>query len=645
MFRLFKKRPEAVKKYVLAFILGVTSIGMIVTLAPIFPGSDSEALEANVLAEISGTPITSQDLQRNIQSHLRNSPLANDPQMVARIASLVLDDMILRRALWSQAKKLGVEVSDAEVQDGIRTSMPFLYPNGTFVGLDRYRDVISQQTGLSVPQFEAQYRESLLLVKMNAIITDGVRVSPADVRNEFIKRNTKARIEYVLFDPSQFLKEVEVTPAALQAFFQKDSGKYKVAEERRVRYVLIDADRARAQVKLTDAELKQYYGQHVAEYQVPDRVKVSHILLKTEGKTPEEIATLEKTARDVVAKIKAGADFAEMAKKYSEDSSAANGGEIGWIVRGQTVKEFEDTAFAMKPGQVSDLIKTTYGFHIVKVLDRQTSHLQSFEEVKNQIREQLEKQRLAETQQTMASDLERQFQQKPQSFADVAQKNGLAVRETPLFRYNQPVPDFGTSESFHNLAFQLREGSVGQAISVPKGMVIIQLTQIVPEHVPKFEDVRAAVEQDYRAAKSQDLVAQKAQQFAVKAKSGDFKKVAQAMGLTVKESKDFTHQDYVEGVGSGAQLAAAFTLAEGQTSDAVQVGRNRVVFRVVAHTSAAESALAGQQDQIAEEVLQQKRNLAWEIYEQNLKQQLQAAGKLKVNESAMKKFLAAYQKS
>jgi peptidyl-prolyl cis-trans isomerase D len=645
MFRLFKKRPEAVKKYVLAFILGVTSIGMIVTLAPIFPGSDSEGLEANVLAEVGGTQITSVDLQRNIQSRLRNSPLANDPQMVARMASLVLDDMILRRALWGQAKKLGVEVSDAEVQDGIRASMPFLYPNGTFVGLDRYRDIVSQSTGMSVQQFEAQYRESLLLVKMHAIITDGVRVSPADVRDEFIKRNTKARIDYVLFDPSQFLKAVEVTPAPLQEFFQKDSSKYKLPEERRVRYVLIDADRARAQVKLSDAELKQYYGQHIAEYQVPDRVKASHILFKTEGKTPEEIATLEKTARGVLAQIKAGADFAEVAKKYSEDSSAANGGEIGWIVRGQTVKEFEDTAFAMKPGQVSDLIKTTYGFHIVKVLDRQTPHLQTFEEVRSQIREQLEKVRLAETQQTMASDLERQFQQNPQNFADVAQKNELAVRETPLFRYNQPLPDFGTSESFHNLAFQLREGGVGQAISVPKGMVIIQLTQIVPEHVPKFEDVRAAVEQDYRVAKSQDLVAQKAQEFAVKAKSGDFKKVAQAMGLTVKESKDFAQQDYVEGVGSGAQLAAAFTLAEGQTSDAVQVGRNRVVFRVVARTPAAESALAGQQDQIAEEVLERKRNLAWEIYEQNLKQQLQASGKLKMNESAMKKFLAAYQKS
>jgi peptidyl-prolyl cis-trans isomerase D len=641
MFRLFKGKREALNKYLLIFFLGIVSLGMVLTLAPINLG-DNPDVEGNVLAKVGGSQITAPELERNIQLRLRNSPFANDPQMVTRMASIVLDDMILRRALWGQAEKLGVSVSDIELQDSIRTS---LFPNGAPVDLDRYRDFISQRYGLSVAQFEAQFREELLLEKMRAIITDGVRVSPADVRDEYLKRNTKARIDYVLFDPSKYLQAVPVTTAALQEFFQEDPSKYKVPEERRVRYVLIDMDRVRAQVKLSEDDLKQYYSQHISDYQVSDRVKVSHILFKTEGKTPEEIATVEKTAREVLAKIKAGADFGEMAKKYSEDSSAAKGGEIGWIVRGQTVKEFEDAAFAMKPGQVSDLIKTTYGFHIIEVLDKQTAHLQTFDEVKDQIRDQLMKERLADAQQNLTSDLEHQFQADPQNFAAVAQKNHLEVKETPLFRYNQPVQDFGNSESFHNLAFQLREGAVGQAISVPKGMAIMQMIQIVPEHLPKFEDVRAAVEQDYRAAQSKVLAAQKAQEFATKAKSGDFKKVAQTMGLTVKESKDFAQRDFVEGVGSGSQLVGAFTLPEGQTSDAVQVGGNRVVFRVVARTAPLEPEFAGQQNQLAEEVLARKRNLAWEIYQQNLKQQLQASGELKMNESAMKKFLATYQKS
>jgi peptidyl-prolyl cis-trans isomerase D len=642
MFRLFKNRPEAVKKYVLAFVLGIVGISLVLSLAPIPPGTGG--LEPNVLAEINGVPITSTELSRNVQARLRNSPFGSDPQMMSRMAGFILDDMILRRALWSEAGQLGISVSDAEVQKNVETSMPFLYPNGQFVGLDGYRDFISRQTGLSVQQFEAQMREGLLQEKMRAIITDGVRVAPAEVRDEYLKRNTHARIEYVLFDPSQYLRAVNVTPAALEEFFQKNPAKYQVPEERRVRYALIDMDRVRAEVKVGETELKQYYGQHIGEYQVPERVKVSHILFKTEAKTPDEIAATEKKARDVLAEVRAGKDFAELARANSEDASAAKGGDVGWIVRGQTVKEFEDTAFNMKPGQVSDLIKTTYGFHIVKVFDKQAAHLQTFEEVRNQIREQLEKQQLADAQYTLASKLEHEFRQNPKEFAALAVKHGLEVRETPPFRFNQPVMDLGTTEAFHNLAFQLREGELG-SVSVPKGTAIIQVIQIVPEHTPKLEAVRAAVEQDYRAAQSQVLAAATAQEFATKAKAGNFKKVAQSLGLAAKESKDFTQQDYVEGVGSGSAFSAAFTLPEGETSDPVTVGSNHVVFRVVARTAADEAGLASQQDQIAEELLERKRSLAWELYQQSLKDRLKASGQLKMNEAAMKSFLAAYQRS
>jgi hypothetical protein len=176
-------------------------------------------------------------------------------------------------------------------------------------------------------------------------------------------------------------------------------------------------------------------------------------------------------------------------------------------------------------------------------------------------------------------------------------------------------------------------------------MAIIQVAEIVPEHAPQLEGVRAAVEQDYRAAQSQVLAAQKAQEFAAKAKGADFAKTAKSLGLAPKESKDFTQQDYIEGVGSGSSLSGAFSIPLEQTSEAVSVGNNHVVFRVVARTAADESALALQQDQISEELLERKRSLVWELYQQNLKDRLKATGKLKMNDAAMKKFLATYQRT
>jgi peptidyl-prolyl cis-trans isomerase D len=372
---------------------------------------------------------------------------------------------------------------------------------------------------------------------------------------------------------------------------------------------------------------------------------VSHILFKTTGKTPEEIAKIRATAEDVLKQLKAGADFSELAKKYSEDTSAQSGGALGWIVHGQTVKEFEQAAFSMKPGQISDLVTTTYGIHILKVTDKQFAHLQTLDEVKESIRSALEKEKLEVAQESFARNLEREFKANPKEFDALARKEGLEVKETPLFKKRQAVPDLGNDEGLQNLIFQLSEGEVGGPMSLPKGLVIVQLLQIVPEHRPKLDEVRAQVEEDYRAEESKKLARQKAEEFASQVKNGDFNKVAQKDGLTVKESKEFTRLENLENLISGTELGTAFTLAPGQTSDAQSVGTDYIVFRVVSHTPPDEASFAQQQEQIREQLLNQKRSLAFEIYRQNLKQELQRSGELKINDSALKQFLSGYERS
>jgi peptidyl-prolyl cis-trans isomerase D len=641
MYRFFRRNREAVKKYLLIFFLSIVSIGMVITLAPI-PSMDSSRAESNVLASIGGYSITTQDLSQSIRTRLQNSQMGYDSRLVPIVAASVLNDMVTQHALIEQAKKMGVQVPNQEVAHALE-KIPWLYPGGTFVGVERARDLVATQTGMTLTQFESMILESLLQEKIRDIITDGVQVEPAEVLAEFQRRNVKARIDYVLFDPSEFLKDVKVTPEALEAYFQKDPSRYKLPEQRQVRYVLIDPDQVRAQVEINEAELRQYYTQHLSDYRVPDRVKVAHILFKTTGKTLAEVATIEKTAADVLNQIRAGADFAELAKKYSEDTSAAQGGEIGWIVRGQTVKEFEDTAFSMKPGQVSGLVKTSYGIHIIKLEDKQVAHLESFDEVKDSIRTELEKQQLADAQEKLANQLETQLKANPQQFEAIVRKAGLEPKESPLFKYGQAVPDLGNTDAFENLAFQLRQGEVGTPISVPKGEAIIEVAQIVPEHVPALSEVRARVEEDYRHDQSNVLAADQAKKLAQQAKTADFNKAAKALGLTAKESKDFTESEYVEGVGNGSQLAPAFTLKPGETSDVVSLGSNSVVFRVVSHTPANQADFAAQRDQIEEELLDQKRSLAFEIYRQNLRQQLLRTGELKMNDTTMKNFLASYQ--
>jgi peptidyl-prolyl cis-trans isomerase D len=562
--------------------------------------------------------------------------------MIPIVAPSVLDELVLQHALVAQAGKLGVAVSNEEVVETLQ-KMPALYQGGTFVGVERASEIVQQSYGMTLPAFENMIRESLLLEKVRSIVTDGVQISPDEIVLEFRHRNAKAKIDYALIDPSQLIKDVKVTPEALEAYFKKDALRYKLPEQRKVRYLVIDPDQVRTQVKIDDAELRQYYAQHLSDYRVADRVQVAHILFKTTGKTPAEVATIEKTAADVLNQIRAGGSFGELAKKYSEDSTAQAGGELGWIVRSQTVKEFEDTAFSLKPGEVSGLVKTVYGIHILKIEGKQTAHQQSFDEVKDAISAEMTKQRLADVQERLANNLQAQLKANPQQFEEIARKAGLEPKESPLFKYNQPVPDLGKADAFENLAFQLRAGEVGSPVSIPKGQAIIQLTQIVPEHIPTLDEVRPTVEEDFRHAQSIELATAKGRQLAQQAKSGDFDKAAKALGLTPKTSDDFTESGYVEGLGSGSQLTAAFTLNPAQVSDVIPLSNNSVVFKVISHTPANEADLAAQRDQIREEMLDRKRNLAFEIYRGNLKEQLLRTGDLKMYDTTLKQFLANYQ--
>jgi peptidyl-prolyl cis-trans isomerase D len=640
MFRVFKRHREKVKKYLLVFFLSIVSIGMVVTLAPL-PVGNSNVNGSNVLATIGSDKITTTDLQESLQSRLRNSPLGNDAAIIPAIAGTVLNDMVMQHALTQQARAMGLEVSNQELRAAL-VAEPWLYQSGRFIGVAQYENIVQEETGMSVPEFEGQLRQSLLLDKLRSVISDGAEVTPAEVQASFIRRNTKAKIQYVVFDPSQFQKAVQVNPKALQTYFDQHRDAYRVPEERQVQYVIIGTDQVRSQVSVTNQEMQDYYTRRLSDYRVPDRVKVAQILFKTTGKSPQEIAALKKTAASVLAKIKAGAHFGQMAEQYSEDASAANGGLIGWITHGQTVKSFEDAAFTLNPGQVSHVIQTSYGLVIIKVLAKQSAHLQTFAEVKDSIQHTLLERKVAAAQQALAQSLENKLAAHPNQFKALSQQAGLAVHETPLFKYNTTLPDFGSSQAFQNLAFQLQANQVGQPFNIPKGVAIIQVTQIVPPHVPSLSEVQTTVEQDYRNAQAKTLAAQKAKAFAQAVQKGNLQAIAKTDGYAVKESKDFSRQGYIDGVGSASDLSAAFTLSPGQIAGPVSVGGRKVVFQVTSRTPPNESDFSAQQDQIREELLDQARNLAWEIYRENLKAHLIRTGRLKMNPAALKTFLASY---
>ena len=239
------------------------------------------------------------------------------------------------------------------------------------------------------------------------------------------------KINYVVVKPEDLQAKIQPSDADLAAYFEKNKARYTVPERRIVRYALLSLEQLRLHANISQDEIRNYYNSNLDQYKLPDRAHVAHILFKTVGKTDAEAEEIRKKAEDVLKKAKSGANFADLAKKYSEDTTKDKGGDLDWIVRGQTVPEFEKAAFSLPKGSISDLVKTQYGFHIIKVIDRQDARTQTLDEVLPDIMATLQQQKATPKPTTFPSRLPHEMRRSGRVPLDeLAKKFNLTLGET-----------------------------------------------------------------------------------------------------------------------------------------------------------------------------------------------------------------------
>jgi peptidyl-prolyl cis-trans isomerase D len=350
-----------------------------------------------------------------------------------------VDQMVEERAIAYEAKQLGFEVTDQDLANTIRsTQFGSLTPQ-------QYRDAIEQQMGKTVSQFENDIRSGLALNALESLAIEGSIVSPADVEAEYRRRNEKVKLDYLGFDPAKLGSELKPTPEQLKAYFDKNKNFFIQPETRDVQLILADQTQVGQAIQVSDAQVESYYNSHKDQYRTPERVQARHILIKTTGKTKEEIAQLKAKADDLLKQIKGGADFAKLAQTNSEDpGSASKGGDLGWIVRGQMVKNFEDTVFSLKPKEISGVITTEYGFHIIQVMDREPARLRSVDEVKLEIVGTLRNQSVFDLMQSLADQAHTELVKAPQNARQIADKFKLQFVPVDKFKQGDTIATLGT---------------------------------------------------------------------------------------------------------------------------------------------------------------------------------------------------------
>jgi peptidyl-prolyl cis-trans isomerase D len=467
-------------------------------------------------------------------------------------------------------------------------------------------------------------------------------VAPREIADEFHKKNDKVQLDYVLLAPAKFQAEAEPSEAEIKAYYDAHKASFQTPEKRSLAIVLIDPAKIPVPQQIPDAVLQKEYTANQDQYKTPERVQARHILIKSDASNDAE---KKAKAEGILKQIQGGADFAKLAKDNSDDpGSAAMGGELGFIVKGQTVPEFEKAAFSLQPGQTSGLIKTTYGYHIIQVEKHEAAHTQPFEEVRGKLfQEYMQRTQQGQLEQ-LADKAQAELRKDPAHPEKAAEAVGGMLIRADNVQTGDPIPGIGVSKEISDAAAPLRKGEVAAGPVVLPGnkVAVVEVTDYQASRPATLEEVKDDVRNKASQDKLQDIVAKKAAELFSKAQGGDLAKAAKDMGLEVKTSPDVNRTAAIEGIGTASSIPDAFTKPVGAIIGPVAVPGGRVVAKIVAKTPADVSELPAQTSTIREELRQSKTRDRNTMFEEGVKKRLQDEGKLKIHQDVITRLLASF---
>jgi peptidyl-prolyl cis-trans isomerase D len=658
MIRFLQKSGQTTK-YVLGGLLLIICASMVITLIPGGLGGEvfgfGGAPGKGIIAKVGGEDITTDQVRQTarqmLQQQMPQGSSANTSMLLPFFAQRAAEQLIMRQALINEANRIGLRVSPDEVRDELqhgRYAATF-FPGGNFIGETEYEDML-QRANLTPTKFEESVGNDILLTKLQALVSGSAGVSDAEVHDQFVKQNTKVKFDYAVLKQDDLKKGLHPTEEELKAYYDTHKASYanSIPEKRKVKYAVIDTAKLEADIKLTPDDLRAYYEQHRDQYRVADQVKVSHILIKTplpgpDGKVDEKgVAEAQHRAEDLLKQLRNGAKMEDLAQKYSEDpGSAKQGGSLGWIGRGQTVPEFEKVAFSLPKGQISDLVKSSYGFHIIRVDDKQEAHVKTLDEVKSEIEPILKRQMAQQLAQRKADNLLKQA--RSQSLDAAAAAAGVPVITSDFFARRDTLPGLGPSPQFMDAVFMGQENSPPDQASAAQGIVVYQLLAIKPPATPTFEEVRAKVEDEFKNERSSTLLNQKVQELSDRAKAEhDLKRAAKELGATVKTSDLVLPDGQVPDVGSmSGQASVAFTMKPGEISGPISNGSDAAVLQLLETQPPSEADFAAKHDQIREQLLQEKQRERFELFVSNVVDEMTKSGKIKRNDEELRSLARA----
>ncbi len=625
----FLQRDNRFTKAFFFVVIAAASVGMVVYLIPGLMGMGASTADTYAIIYphwysrifSSGVTISQQAVSQRVNRQLQSNPqYADNPMIVHYFEQQAGQQLVQQQVLLAEADKLGIEASEDDVSSFLHKGQfgEFLFPNGAFVGKDRYADLIARQFNMSVTDFEREVKEEIIVGRLRALIAASAKVSDDEVRSSYLKKNVKIKFDYAVIASETLKDSIKPTDAELEAFFKKNAARYAAAvpEQRQVTYFAVGpSDLPGGVPQVSQQEVQQYFQQHQSEYSVPEQARSRHILIKVAaGADAKTDAAAKAKAEGLLKQIQGGANFADLAAKNSDDpGSKVKGGELGFARRGMMVPPFENAIFTQKIGD-TQIVKSSFGYHIVQVEERQAAHAMSLAEVAPTIQITLIRKKAAAAEENFA-----------QTLTSEAIKNGLEKTATahhlqfvttPMVSERGVISAFADSSKVLEKAFAAKRGDPPQYASTGEGYAIFQVTGIAPAHAPAFADWKVGGVRDYQNEQLPILLTQKTQELADKAKaSGDLAKAAKETGATFKTSELVSESGQVPDLGAVGQVAPQlFDLKNGELSGPINTGRTGVVAKIVDKQEPSADEIAKNFDKTRDGLLEERQNQAFSLF-------------------------------
>ena len=558
---MLNKMRESAGSWMIKILLGI------IVLAFVFMGAGSfNSGRTTKAASVNGEPVSIREYQQAYQriiDRLRQQfgdRFNNDMLEMFNVKQQAMNQVVETELLRQTALKYKLQVAPSELAETI-TSIPAFQKNGQF-NQQQYKMVLNQNR-LSPETFEALQRESMLIQKLRSIMASGIQVSPAEARQWYNWKNVEIKIDYALFQPADF-SDVTVDEEAVKAYYEAHKEQYKTQPQVKARYVKFAPEDYTSTVEVSEPDIEAYYSNNKEKYQQPETVHARHILLKLDKEaSPEEVAKRREKAVEIMEKAKAGDNFAELAKTYSEGPSKEKGGDLGTFERGDMVKPFSDKAFSMAPGDISDPVRTQFGWHIIKVEEKTEKSVKPLAKVKDQIRQTLALEKAKNEAYDDAVSMYNISFAGDDLIKNTQERGDLSVQTTDFFTRQKGPENVAQSKAFAEAAFKLPKMDVSDVKELGDAFFLIQVLEKKEAQIPGFETVRQDVVADWEKQEQKKTAEDAAKEFLDAVKSADsIQTAADAAGIELQKTDFFTRNQSIPKIGRDqALIDAAFNLS------------------------------------------------------------------------------------